>query len=307
MRDVSDHIAAEQRNESFRATAGAARPVSWSLTAAARPHRVANFEAVLLAIAGHDLRQPLQVIQSAHELLGLGIRTSSELRSLRSGQNAIDRLKEQLEQILTALRVRECMGRLELTPVRVHQVLRQACRENQQAALSKGISIHMVSSDATVLSDSLLLGAALRNLVSNAIKYTQPGGRVLLGCRHSRLGIRIDVYDTGTGIPGEQIPKVFEAFTRLDAAKCDGLGIGLFIVRQALGILGHRIDVASTPCRGSRFSIFVARETKRERTRASRKRKGAQPGGRSHERFRGDQSRGIGGSFAQGSPHSLPE
>jgi two-component system, OmpR family, phosphate regulon sensor histidine kinase PhoR len=75
------------------------------------------------------------------------------------------------------------------------------------------------------------------------------------------------VYDTGTGIPGEQIPKIFEAFTRLVAAQCDGLGIGLFIVRQALGILGHRIDVASTPCRGSRFSIFVARAPERERTR----------------------------------------
>jgi two-component system, OmpR family, phosphate regulon sensor histidine kinase PhoR len=264
-----DHIGTEERNESFRATAGATRPVSWNMTASARPHRVSNFEAVLLAIAGHDLRQPLQVIQSAHELLALGVRTSSELRCLRSGQNAIDRLKEQLEQILTALRVGEFPRRLELTPVRVQQVLRQACRENEQAALSKGISIHMVSSDATILSDGLLLGAALRNLVSNAIKYTQPGGRILVGCRHSRSGIRIDVYDTGTGIPGEQIPKIFEAFTRLDPAKCDGLGIGLFIVRQALGILGHRIDVASTPCRGSRFSILAARETKRERTRAS--------------------------------------
>jgi len=254
-----DHIGTEERNKSFRATAGATRPVSWNMTASARPHGDSNFEAVLLAMAGHDLRQPLQVIQSAHELLGLGIRTSSELRYLRSGQSAIDRLKEQLEQILTALRVRECSRRLELTPVRVHQVLRRACRENEQAALSKGVSIHVVSSDATILSDSLLLGAALRNLVSNAIKYTQPGGRILVGCRHSRSGIRIDVYDTGTGIPGEQIPRIFEAFTRLDPAQCDGLGIGLFIVRQALGILGHRIDVASTPCRGSRFSIFVAR------------------------------------------------
>ena len=263
-----DHIGTEERNESFRATAGATRPVSWNMTASARPHRVSNFEAVLLAIAGHDLRQPLQVIQSAHELLALGVRTSSELRCLRSGQNAIDRLKEQLEQILTALRVGEFPRRLELTPVRVQQVLRQACRENEQAALSKGISIQMVSSDATILSDGLLLGAALRNLVSNAIKYTQPGGRILVGCRHSRSGIRIDVYDTGTGIPGEQIPKIFEAFTRLDAARCDGLGIGLFIVRQALAILGHRIDVASTPCRGSRFSVFVARE-EGERTRAS--------------------------------------
>lgn len=264
-----DQIGTEERSESFRATARATRPVSWNMTASARPHRVSSFEAVLLAIAGHDLRQPLQVIQSAHELLALGVRTSSELRYLRSGQNAIDRLKEQLEQILTALRVGEFPRRLELTPVRVQQVLRQACRENEQAALSKGIGIHMVSSDATILSDGLLLGAALRNLVSNAIKYTQPGGRVLLGCRHFGSSIRIDVYDTGIGIPGEQMPKIFEAFTRLDAARCDGLGIGLFIVRQAIGILGHRIDVASTPCRGSRFSIFVARETKRERPTAS--------------------------------------
>jgi signal transduction histidine kinase len=268
MREMRGHIEAAERNESSGIT-GAARPVAWSMTATARPHKVSNFEAVLLAIAGHDLRQPLQVIQSAHELLGLGVRTSSSLRYLRSGQNAIDRLKEQLEQILTALRVRECSRRLELRPVRVLQVLRQACRENEQAALSKGIRIHMVSSDVSILSDSLLLGAVLRNLVSNAIKYTQPGGRVLLGCRHSGSSIRIDVYDTGIGISGEQMPKIFEAFTRLDAARCDGLGVGLFIVRQAIGILGHRIDVASTPCRGSRFSIFVARGTKRERTRAS--------------------------------------
>jgi two-component system phosphate regulon sensor histidine kinase PhoR len=262
MHDVSDHIGTEERDASFRATAGA--PVFWSLTATNRPQSAANFEAVLLAIAGHDLRQPLQIIQAAYERLGLGVRTSSELLYLRSGQNAVDRLKEQLDQILAALRVRERAQRLELKPVCVHQVLRQACRESEQDALTKGVRIHMVSSGATILSDSLLLGAALRNLLSNAIKYTQPGGRVLLGCRYSRSEIRIDVYDTGIGIPGENIARIFEAFTRLDAAQCDGLGIGLFIVRQALGILGHRIDVASTPCRGSRFSIFVARDTKSE-------------------------------------------
>jgi len=262
MQDVSDHLGTEERDAKFRATAGV--PASWSLTATARPQSAANFEAVLLAIAGHDLRQPLQVIQAAHERLGLGVRTSSELLYLRSGQNAVDRLKEQLEQILTALRVRERAQRLELKPVCVHPVLRQACRESEQDALSKGVSIHLVSSGATIESDSLLLGAALRNLVSNAIKYTQPGGRILLGCRHSHSEIRIDVYDTGIGISGENISRIFEAFTRLDAAQCDGLGIGLFIVRQALGILGHRIDVASTPCRGSRFSIFVARDRKSE-------------------------------------------
>jgi two-component system, OmpR family, phosphate regulon sensor histidine kinase PhoR len=264
MRDVSDHIGTEERCGKFRATTSAARRVSWSMTGTAGPRGVADFEAVLLAIAGHDLRQPLQVIQSAHELLGHGIRTSSELRCLRSSQTAIDRLKEQLEQILTALRLRERGGRLDLSPVRIQQVLRQACRENERAALSKGISIHSVSSDATVLSDGLLLGAALRNLVSNAVKYTKLGGRVLLGCRRSGSEIRIDVYDTGIGMPDEQIPRIFEAFTRLDTTQCEGLGIGLLIVRQALGILGHRIDVASSPCRGSRFSIFVERSEEGE-------------------------------------------
>jgi signal transduction histidine kinase len=67
------------------------------------------------------------------------------------------------------------------------------------------------------------------------------------------------VYDTGIGITGDQMPRIFEAFTRLDPAQHDGLGIGLFIVRQAIGILGHRIDVTSTPRRGSRFSIFADR------------------------------------------------
>jgi signal transduction histidine kinase len=263
MHDVSDHIGTEDPNASFRASASTT--VSWSLTANARQRSAANFEAVLLAIAGHDLRQPLQVIQAAHERLKTGIRTSSQLQYLRYGQNAIERLNEQLEQILTALRVREGAQRFELTPLCVHQVLRQACRENELNALSKGVTIHMVSSEAKILSDSLLLGAALRNLVSNAVKYTQPGGRILVGCRRSRSKIRIDVYDTGIGIPQEGISRIFEAFTRLDAAQCGGLGIGLFIVRQALAILGHRIDVVSTPCRGSRFSIFVGRETTSER------------------------------------------
>ena len=112
----------------------------------------------------------------------------------------------------------------------------------------------VVLSDASILSEDLLLGAALRNLVGNAIKYTQPGGRVLIGCRHTRANIRIDVYDTGAGIPCEKISRIFEAFTRLDPARGEGLGIGLFIVRQALGILGHRIEVASTSV--SRISLL---------------------------------------------------
>jgi signal transduction histidine kinase len=99
---------------------------TWTVTG--QPHGVRNFETVLLAIAGHDLRRPLQIIQSAHELLAMGIRTKSKLRCLRWGQNAIDRIKEQLTQLLTAFRIREHRTDLELAPVRVQQFLGKLAR-----------------------------------------------------------------------------------------------------------------------------------------------------------------------------------
>jgi signal transduction histidine kinase len=257
MRDAKDILVDVKRPASF--TASGAAPLQETWTATARPHAGSDFESVLLAIAGHDLRQPLQVVQSAHELLSRGPRTSSELRHLRSGQNAIDRLKEQLAELLTALRIREHTKALKPTRVRVQQVLSQACRENEEAALRRGLSLRMVSTKEVIMSDGLLLGAALRNLISNAVKYTEPGGRILVGCRPWGSSLRIDVYDTGIGIPQEQMPRIFEAFTRLDTLRGDGLGIGLFIVRHAIGLLGHRVDVASNPSRGSRFSIYAPR------------------------------------------------
>ena len=258
MHETAGRIEATESSGAFGAPRIPKRPISWSMTAKANPHTPSEFESVLLAIAGHDLRQPLQVIQSAHDLLGRGVRTTSELRLLRSGQSAIDRLTDQLDELVAALQLREHDKRVKLTRVRVGPLLRQATYENEVAALAKGVSVRTVPTSATIESDALLLGTVLRNLVSNAVKYTQPGGRILIGCRHSGQSIRIDVYDTGIGITGDQMPRMFEAFTRLDAARRDSLGIGLFIVRQAIGILGHRIDVASTPCRGSRFSIFAS-------------------------------------------------
>jgi signal transduction histidine kinase len=233
------------------------RPITWSRAAVSEPHMASNLEAVLLAIAAHDLRQPLQVIQSAHELLGLAHRTDHELNLLRIGQAGIDRLKMQLQELAVALRLREIRKSPKLRPIRVEPLLRRACSENAEAAQNFGISIRTVPTEALILSDELLLGAALRNLVSNAIKYSEHGGRILLGCKRFGSNVRIDVYDTGVGIPDGQMPKIFEAFTRLENVQRDGLGIGLFIVHQAIRLLGHRINVTSTPHRGSRFSIFA--------------------------------------------------
>jgi two-component system, OmpR family, phosphate regulon sensor histidine kinase PhoR len=105
------------------------------------------------------------------------------------------------------------------------------------------------------MSNSVLLDGILGNLVRNAVKYTEPGGQILIGCRRSSSDVRIDVYDTGIGMAPEQLPRIFEAFHRIDETRGDGLGIGLFVVRRAVALLGHRIEVRSAVGRGSRFSI----------------------------------------------------
>jgi two-component system, OmpR family, phosphate regulon sensor histidine kinase PhoR len=272
MRETEGLVKATEIRGTFATEQVAKRPITWSMTAKADPQRPSEFESVLLAIAGHDLRQPLQVIQGAHDFLSLGVRTESELRLLRSGQSAIDQLRDQLDQLLAAMRLREHAEGVKLTPVPVGPLFRQACRENDILALRKGVSLRIVETTATIHSNALLLSTILRNLVSNAIKYTQPGGRILLGCRQVGQNIRVDVYDTGIGIAGDQMPRIFEAFTRLDPARRDGLGVGLFIVRQAVALLGHRVDINSSPSQGSRFSIFA---TKADKIAAQPRRTGA--------------------------------
>jgi two-component system, OmpR family, phosphate regulon sensor histidine kinase PhoR len=216
-----------------------------------------KFAATLLAMAGHDLRQPLQVLQNVQDRFINGLRTSAELRLLKANQTAIDRMTKQFNQMLEALRVDEHSEYIRLSPVNLGDLLDDAHREHRAAALEKGIQIRQVSTQSWVMSDALLLGAVIRNLVENAIKYTQPGGRILLGCRYAGHVVRIDFLDTGIGISSEHMANVFEAFTRVDATQGKGLGVGLFIVRQALAILGHRISVSSVAHRGTRFSIFA--------------------------------------------------
>jgi signal transduction histidine kinase len=117
------------------------QPITWSMTAKANPHKPSEFESVLLAIAGHDLRQPLQVIQNAHDFLGRGVRTASELCLRRFVQSAIDRLRNQLDEFVAALQFRGHAKGVKLTPVRIGPLLRQATYENEVAAQAKGVSV----------------------------------------------------------------------------------------------------------------------------------------------------------------------
>jgi len=123
----------------------------------------------------------------------------------------------------------------------------------------KGLSLRVVPCRAWVRSDPILLERILFNLVSNAVRYTARGG-VVVGCRRRATQLRIDVCDTGAGIPEDQRQSIFAEFYQLTTPAPDrkaGLGLGLAIVDRLGRLLGHPVQLRSNPGRGSRFSVSV--------------------------------------------------
>jgi len=133
-------------------------------------------------------------------------------------------------------------------------------------AREKSIRLTLIGSGATVLADRALVGRILQNLVSNAIKYTRPGGRVLVGCRRRGGRVRLDVVDTGIGINKDQHSLIFAEFSRLEhgARMAQGLGLGLSIVKRLVAAMGLGLELDSVEGKGSRFSIYLpaARESR---------------------------------------------
>ncbi|HEY2526708.1 MAG TPA: HAMP domain-containing sensor histidine kinase [Xanthobacteraceae bacterium] len=216
-----------------------------------------DFYGVLLAMAGHDLRQPLQTIMTAYEWLGRRLDTSSEHEYVRRGMFAITQLSDQLNLLVEALRLHEHSANVEPVPVALMPILARLSGENEELADRKGLTLRIRPTHAAVISDPFLLEGILRNLIRNAVKYTGPGGRVLVGCRRRGALLKIEVRDTGIGISPDKLSQIFEAFRRLDSTQADGLGLGLFVVRRAVDLLGHDIEVRSALGQGSCFSVLA--------------------------------------------------
>ena len=165
-----------------------------------------------------------------------------------------------MEEILGALldisRLDAGATRPEFSDVALAEVFRQLEIEFAPMARVKGLKLSFAPTTLAVRSDRRLLRRLLQNLVSNAIKYT-PKGRVLVGARRRGEQARIEVWDTGLGIPESKRTRVFDEFHRLDqgAKIARGLGLGLSIVQRLAKVLGHAIELRSEPGRGSVFSV----------------------------------------------------
>jgi signal transduction histidine kinase len=216
-----------------------------------------EFLTVLLAMAAHDLRQPLQILVGTHRWLDRMVTGEKEREYLRRGDVAVEQLLDQFNRLADMLRLHLRVSSIEPVEVALAPIFAQLVRDHADAARQKGVDLRTCRTSKVVQSDAALLTVVLRNLVRNAVKYTPAGGRVLLGCRARGPEISIEVLDTGTGIPSDQFSRIFQAFDRLDSTRADGLGIGLFVVRRIVDLLGHRIDVHSEIGQGSCFAVRV--------------------------------------------------
>jgi two-component system CheB/CheR fusion protein len=210
-----------------------------------------------LAAASHDLRQPLQTL---HLLQGLLAKVVVE----EAAQKLIARFDQTLAGMSGMLNTLLDINQIDSGAVRVEKVtfpigdlfdvLRDefACHADDQK-----VSLHVMPCSLSIHSDPRLLEQMIRNLLSNALKYTKRG-KVLLGCRRRNGKLSIEVCDTGAGIPEEELHAIFEEYRQLDNAareRSQGLGLGLSIVKGLGNLLEHRVYVRSHSGRGSVFGI----------------------------------------------------
>ena len=214
-----------------------------------------------LAAASHDLRQPLQTLFLMQGILATTVEDPAALKLVTGFGESLDAMSSLLNKLLDINQLEAGIVNPAVADFPIGELLERLQRDFAYQAEAKGLACRVVSSRQTVHSDPTLLEQMVRNLLSNALKYTDHG-KVLLGCRRRGDRLRIEVWDTGLGISEGQLTAIFEEFHQLDnpaRERARGLGLGLSIVQRLGDLLGHKVDVRSIPGRGSVFAIEVPR------------------------------------------------
>jgi anti-sigma regulatory factor (Ser/Thr protein kinase) len=212
-----------------------------------------------LAAASHDLRQPLSSALLFLESIGESALEGLDLDYLNKARVALGSLSNLLDTLLDVARLDSGGIEPQYADFPVSAVLERIVPEFASVARAAGLQLKFVPSSAWVRSDLHLLETVLRNLISNAIRYTQRG-RLLVGCRRRRDGLLIAISDTGIGIEAEHLEAIFNAYYQVPAggrARTGGIGLGLSIVERIATLLELKREVRSIPGRGSMFAVLV--------------------------------------------------
>ena len=212
-----------------------------------------------VAAAVHDLLQPLNAARMFLGVLHGHLQTPPEQALAERVEDALAAQDELLESLLDIARLEAGALPVNVQDLPLASLLETLARQFGILAQSRGLSLHAVPCHAWVRSDPQLLRRILQNFLSNAIHYTARG-RVLLGCRRAGEMLRIEVWDTGRGIPEARQREIFEEFSRLDGERDPddrSAGLGLSIVDRIARLLGHPVGLHSWPGHGSVFSVTV--------------------------------------------------
>lgn len=228
--------------------------------ALAQAERAIASRARFVAAASHDLLQPLSAARLFLASLLDEALPEPTRQTLEKAENALVSVGQILDALLDISRLEAGRAEVEVRPVRLDRLLAQLRDEFAPVAARKGLDLRILPARAEVDSDPTYLRRILQNLIGNALRYTETG-RVLVGVRHVGGDLRIEVHDTGPGIPAEEQTNIFKEFHRLNApaSASEGMGLGLAIVDRACALLGHPLTLRSAPGQGTCFAVGLPR------------------------------------------------
>lgn len=212
-----------------------------------------------LAAASHDLRQPIHAQGLFLDVLSRTLLSTQQRKLVSSACAANDASAEMLNTLLDFSRIEAGVIEPQVVAFRLQPLLNKIEREFERQADAKGLSYRSRETSLIVQSDPALIELILRNLVSNAIRYTERGGLLVVCRKHSGQAV-LEVWDTGIGIESAQQREVFREFHQLGNPERDrrkGLGLGLAIVAGLARTLGHALTLTSTLRRGSVFRLTL--------------------------------------------------
>jgi PAS domain S-box-containing protein len=212
-----------------------------------------------LAAASHDLLQPLNAARLLISTLRERHLPDVEQVLVERTHQALEGAEDLLTDLLDISRLDQAAVKPDIALYRLDELFAPLVSEFQSVAAATGLNLRVHMGDYAIHTDLRLMTRILRNFLSNACRYTDDGS-ILLGARRRGNVLRIEVWDTGRGIPADRLDSIFLEFNQLDvgrAADRKGVGLGLAIVERIAKILDYRIQVHSRPGRGSMFSIEV--------------------------------------------------
>ena len=207
----------------------------------------------------HDLKQPLSAINLFLGVLQNEKKEEKKQVYIEKILESSNNLNSLFDGLLDMNRIDQIMNNVNKTEINLQELVDNIFSDFEVMAADKGLRLKSHIPDIVVFSDATMLERVLRNLLANAVRYTQNGG-ILIAAREKSGQVYVEVWDTGVGIPQEKLESVFERYTQLDNPNneaINGFGLGLSIVSRLLSALGHKLELYSRVGRGTVFKVVI--------------------------------------------------